>query len=430
MSGVDCPLRRVFTLRRPFDRYRPYTTPTQLAELRERARNLRGRKIIDLSLSPEAGSAASMLHSLQPAFQGLGLNAHWYSLCPDPSFFVVARKLHDALLGGLNRLTEADRKLYQQINDAAAREVDRLDAEILVVHDVELAGVASALANRPRALIWRSHGDLSEPGPEALGFVEPLLKSYTLLVLETPACRLPSIARGRQRFVAGAIDPLALKNQIISRDAARQRLTRLGIAADRPLMCQVARFDPWKNPLGVVDAYRRARADVPGLQLALVGAIATTEANVAEQTFEQVKSAVGDDPNVFLFGEVGAVTPTVNQLDVDAFQSGADVAVLLACREGWGAALTEAMWKYRPVVATDRPGPRAQIQDGKNGFLVDGADAGAERVVQLLRDPALAESLGQHAHETVKECFLLPRLVDDYLGLFEEALAERAKRVA
>lgn len=426
MSGVDCPLRRVFTLRRPFDRYRPYATPAQLAEVRERARKLRGLKIVEISLSPEAGSAAAMLHSLQPAFLGLGLDAHWYSLCPDPAFFRVARNIDDALLGGRHTLTRAEVDRFRQVSKAIAHEVDRLDAEILVVHDVAVAGVARALANRPRAVIWRSHRDLSEPGPDALAFVEPFLKAYDTLVLETPLCGLPGIPRARQRFVAGAIDPLALKNQIISRDAARQRLSNLGIAADRPLMCQIARFDPWKNPLGVVDAFRRARADLPGLQLALVGAIAPTEEQVADQSFQEVKAYVGDDPDVFLFAEVG----TVSQLDVDAFQSGADVVVLLARREGWGASLTEAMWKYRPVVATDRPGPRAQIEDGKNGFLVADEVGCAQRVVGILRDRQLAESLGQRAHQTVKERFLLPRLVDDYLGIFEAALASPAKRVA
>jgi len=426
MSGVDCPLRRVFTLRRSFDRYLPYTTTAQLAELRERARKVRGLKIVDLSLSPDAGSAAGMLHSLQPAFQGLGLDAHWYSLCPDPAFSETARKLDDAILGGADRMTPTDFERYRAVTVAAAREVDRLGADILVVHDVAVAGIAASLARRPRALIWRSHCDLSEPDPKALAFLEPLLKVYDTLVLETPACRLPGIPKSHQRFVPGAIDPLALKNQIISRDAARQRLTRLGIDADRPLICQIARFDPWKNPLGVVDAYRLARADVPDLQLALVGAVATTEETVAEQTFQEVKSYVGDDPRVFLFAEVGSVS----QLDVDAFQSGSDVSVLLAWREGWGTSLTEAMWKYRPVVATDRPGPRAQIEDGKNGFLVDDVAGCAERVVRILRDPQLAESLGRQAHQTVKERYLLPRLVDDYLGLFVAALATKAKRVA
>lgn len=426
MSGVACPLRRVFTLRRPFDRYRPYTTSAQLAQLLERARKLRGLKVVDLSLSPDAGSAAGMLHSLQPAFQGLGLDAHWYSLCPDPAFFQVARKLDDALLGAPYRLTPADLDRYRQVTEETAREVDRLSADILVVHDVAVAGVAGALGRRPRGLIWRSHRDLSEPGPDALAFVEPLLKAYDTLVLETPACRLPGIPTTRQRYVAGAIDPLALKNQIISRDAARQRLTRLGIAAEQPLMCQIARFDPWKNPIGVVDAYRLARADVPDLQLALVGATPSTEESVAEQTFQEVKAYVGDDPNVFLFGEVG----TVSQLDVDAFQSGADVVVLLACREGWGTSVTEAMWKYRPVVAADRPGPRVQITDGTNGFLVDDVPGCADRVTRLLRDRQLAESLGQQAHQTVKEHFLLPRLVDDYIGLFEAAVTTKAKRVA
>jgi len=426
MAGTACPLRRVFTVARSFDRYRSYATGQQFGEIRERARRLRGLKIVDLSPTADSEPASDLLGSLQPAFSGLGLDAQWYSLCPDPPFFAFVRALTDALWGGPTHLDLAKFDCFRSTSEACAREIDRLKPDILVVHGLGPLGVGQFLQTRPASLIWRAHLDLFDPEPSALAAIRPYLRSYDVLLLETLASQLPSVPHARQQFVPGAVDPLALRNQLIDRNAARARLPHLGIDPGRPLMCQVARLDPWKNPLGVVDAFRLARGEIPSLQLALVNTIKASEDPVVQKTVDEVRSTIAADPDIHLFASADQIRP----LDVDAVQSAAEVNVLLAIREGWGLPLTEAMWKHAAVVASCRPGPQAQIDDGENGYLVDSVTAGAERVVELVRDRQRAVALGNRAHQTVKDHFLLPRLVNDYLGIFEDSLAKTTRRAA
>jgi trehalose synthase len=427
MSSVGCPLRRVFTPARSFDRYRPYASSAQYDAVCDRARQLRHLRVVEVNSTPHGGGVATMLHSIIPVLAGLGLDAAWYSMCDEPGFFDLTKHLANLLQGADGRWTTDERDGYLGESQKLAAELDRLSADVLVIHDPQPAAAYELMSRRPSGgAIWRGHIDLHQPNLGALAFFEPLLQPYELVVLEVPADRLPTIPLRRQRFVPDAIDPLVPKNQLISREAARRAMARVGIDINDPVISQVARFDYWKDPIGVVEAYRQARLRIPGLQLALLGTFVAQDDPTAVAEYEKVKRFVGDDPQVHLYTD----PKVINQIVVNAFQTGSDAILQLSRREGFGIAATEAMWKFNAVIAGDVPGLRAQITDGVNGYLVTTCEAAADRIERMVQDRLLARRIGEAAHQTVGNHFLLPRLIDDWLGLFQEVVGQRAARAA
>lgn len=421
-------LRRVETSPRRFEAYRPYATDEQYDRIHQRARQLRGARIVEVNSTPSGGGVATLLVAVIPVLQGLGLDARWYSMGPLRRFFQVTRKLHDLLQGAPGALTTEETACYCQTNEQLATEIEALAPEVLLIHDPQPAAVPVYLRRRPPALIWRGHIDLSQPNPRALAFIEPILHRYDRLALEVADDRLLGIPLDRQRFIPDAIDPLTPKNQLITREAARRIMARVGVPRDVPVVTQVARFDPWKNPIGVVRAYRIARQSIPNLQLAMLGTFSAQDDPTAELVYQEVKRFVGDDPDVHLYTD----PRQIGDLEVNAFQTGSEAILQLSRREGFGIAATEAMWKGNVVIGGDVPGLRAQITDGVTGFLVDpdDVDGCAGRIVQLVRDRRLARTIGQQAHEHVRAHFLLPRLIDDWLGLYLDAMTHSLGRAA
>jgi trehalose synthase len=237
-----------------------------------------------------------------------------------------------------------------------------------------------------------------------------------------PGYVLPGLWPDRVRVIPPAIDPLSPKNRPRAPAEIDATLARLGVDPRRPLATQVSRFDSWKNPWQAVEAYRLARRAIPGLQLALLGVFSATDDPEAPRVYRSVRRLVGRDPDVHLFTDPGLIGPR----EVNAFQAGSAVVLQRSVREGFGLTVSEAMWKARPVVATPVGGITIQIRDGQSGFLVTGTEACAERMVRLARDPALAAAVGRAARRTVRDHFLLPRLLRDDLLLYGELVASEA----
>jgi trehalose synthase len=231
-----------------------------------------------------------------------------------------------------------------------------------------------------------------------------------------PEYVLPGVSSEQTRIVYPAIDPLATKNRALSMDDAKAILASLGIDPLRPLLTQVSRFDPWKNPWQVVDTYRLTKRAVPEVQLALVGTFAADDDPEAPKIYESIREYVGSDPDVHLFTD----PELVGALEVNAFQSASNVILQRSTREGFGLTVTEAMWKARPIVATPVGGITVQIVDGENGYLAESSDECSARVVEVLSHPELAERIGTAAQRSVRQRFLLPRLLDDDLQLYQE----------
>ena len=243
----------------------------------------------------------------------------------------------------------------------------------------------------------------------------PWIRSYDVAVYSMPEYVLPGLPCGQARVVHPAIDPGSPKNRPLAAQAASSILAGLGLDPGRPLVAQVSRFDPWQ----AIDAYRLAKREVPGLQLALVGVFSAKDDPEAPRVYRSVRDYAAGDPDIHLFTD----PQRVGQQEVNAFQSGSTVILQRSRREGFGLTVTKAMWKGRPVIGRPVAGIMAQIRDGKDGFLVEGTEECAARIAQLDTDPGLARAIGEQARRTVRERFLLPRLLLDDLTLYAEAAA-------
>jgi trehalose synthase len=403
---------------RPLTAYERLIPGALLHEVQTLATALRGRRVVHINATPQGGGVAEILHSLVPLLQSVGVDAHWYVLPPDDAFFEVTKQLHNWLQGAPGRVTARHKRTYQAYLERLAGQMRDLDADVWVVHDPQPLPLI-ALAPLKGRTIWRCHIDCSTPNGGVREYLLPWMRRYDRAVFSMPDYVLGPLPTEQVRIVHPAIDPLTAKNRRLSRSRARAILAGLGIDPLRPLVTQVSRFDPWKNPWQAIDAYRLAKREIPDLQLALVGVFSAQDDPEAPRIYEEVARYAAGEPDVHLFHDGSRL----GQREVNAFQTGSDVILQRSVREGFGLVVTEAMWKARPVVATPVGGITVQIEDGVNGFLCEDTAGCAERIVELLCDPRLMRAIQRAARATVRARFLVPRLLRDHLALYEELLS-------
>ena len=285
------------------------------------------------------------------------------------------------------------------------------DWDVVIVHDPQPAGMRQNAARASRRWIWRCHIDLSTPNPETLARMRAADRPAMTRASGTVSEYVPAgLNGGVVRICPPAIDPLSPKNMALSPEDAAFVCEQFGIDTDRPLICQVSRFDPWKDPIGVIDAYRMVKERVPDAQLALVGSMATDDPEGWEFFHQTFRHADGD-PDIKILNNLN----NVGAIEVNAFQSQADVCMQKSTREGFGLTVTEAQWKGRPMIGGDVGGIPLQITDGVSGFLVSSPEEAAQRTVEILEDPELAKRIGRAGKEHAREHFLTPRLLRDWL---------------
>jgi trehalose synthase len=297
-----------------------------------------------------------------------------------------------------------------------ARELSR-DWDVALVHDPQPAAVCGLVHEKARAWVWRCHIDVSSPNPATIDRLLPHVLPYDASLFHV-GDYVSAGMNGGVNVVPPAIDPLAPKNMALSHDDAVYVCGQFGIDADRPMLLQVSRFDPWKDPLGVIDAYRLVKEERPEVQLALVGSMASDDPE-GWDFYNSTLAHASDDPDIHIlnnFNNVGAI-------EVNAFQSLADVVIQKSTREGFGLTVSEALWKGRPFIGGDVGGIPLQVTDGSTGYLVSTVEDCAARCLDILSDPTHARDLGRAGREHVRTHFLMPRYLRDYLKLFREVLA-------
>jgi trehalose synthase len=382
--------------------------------VREAARRFEGARVLHLNTTSFGGGVAELLHAQLPLLRDLGVDAEWALLQGSEEFFHVTKAVHNALQGAEVVWTEKMRTVYRErVRYNAALLTEPFD--FVFVHDPQPAGILAALEEggpREGRWLWRCHIDLSSPFEPVWAFFEPLVDRFDAAIFTMEEFARPGIARPAIAFIPPSIDPLSHKNNDVTPDMVLGIVQHHGVDIDRPLMTQVSRFDPWKDPVGVVDAYRLVRHDVPSLQLLMVGSMADDDPEGAHY-LELTRAHVGSDPDVHLLTNLDGI----GDLEVNAFQRASDVVVQKSIREGFGLVVAEAMWKGRPVIGGNVGGIRLQIEDGRTGFLVDSVQACAERTTALLHDPDLRERLGENARKRVRERFLVLREIEDDLRL-------------
>jgi len=390
--------------------------PALAEEVRALAEPLKGLRVVHLSATSFGGGVSEILYTLVPLMKDAGLDVEWQVIYGREEFFNATKLMHNALQGNPQDLTPEQWSTWERYNEMNARELAG-GWDVCVVHDPQPAALFQLVPEKAAHWMWRCHIDLSTPNPATMERLLPVIRDYPVTFFHMEQY-VPEGLRGDVRVVPPAIDPLAPKNMALSPEDAAYVCRQFGIDVDRPLLCQVSRFDPWKDPLGVIDAYRKVKEEIPGVQLALVGSMASDDPEGWDFFNATVAHADGDEDIHILnnFNNVGAI-------EVNAFQSHADVVIQKSIREGFGLTVTEALWKARPFVGGDVGGIPLQVQNGLSGYLVSDVDTCAARCIDILRDPALGKALGRRGKEHVRERFLTPRYLRDYLRVFGEMMS-------
>jgi trehalose synthase len=384
------------------DDYEPLVGPETVDRLRKKLEAVRDLHIVNVSSTYYGGGVAEILSSLTLLMNAAGLRTGWRVVQGRPDFFSITKKMHNALQGGEINLTDLKMQIYEEVAFENAARL-HLDHDVVIVHDPQPLPLIRHFRKRA-PWIWRCHVDLSQPDQAMWDYIAPLIERYDAVVLSLPeyAQKLGT----PQRFIMPAINPFSTTNKDLSEAEIDERLSHYDIPTDVPLVVQISRFDKWKDPEGVIEAFEIARKDVD-CTLVLVGNTATDDPEGQEVFASLCRHA----------GERIRILSVQDSALVNALQRRAAVVLQKSLREGFGLTVAEAMWKGAAVIGGNVGGIKHQIQDGENGFLVNDIAEAAARIVTLVKDRSLRERLGRNARESVRRRFLMIRLLEDWLDI-------------
>jgi len=368
-----------------------------------KATALKDLHTVHVSSTFYGGGVAEMLTPLTLLMNTMGIETGWRMIQGTPDFFVCTKKLHNALQGADVELSEEEKHIYEQVTLENGMRIHMEDHDVVIVHDPQPLPLRCHVETRAPWL-WECHIDVSAPNPSAWSYLRDIIELYDAAVFSLP--EYAKELKSPQRFIMPAINPFSAKNRELTDREIQTCFAHYAVPTDRPLVVQVSRFDKWKDPAGVIDAFRLARKEVD-CTLVLLGNDALDDPE-GEVILETIHNSVDDRVVV-----VTADDPVL----VNALQRRAAVILQKSIREGFGLTVTEAMWKGAAVIGGNVGGIRRQIKDGENGFLVDTIPQAAERIVQLLKNSELRGKLGANARETVRKNYLMSRLAEDWIDL-------------
>ena len=391
--------RRVVTI----DDYESLVGVETVERIKKKARPLQNLHVTNVNSTYYGGGVSQLLSSMTLLMHSVGIKTGWRTIHGPPDFFTVTKKMHNALQGGEINLTERKVQIYEEVvYENSIR--NHIDHDVVIVHDPQPLPLINYYRRRG-PWIWRCHIDLTNRNRELWNYLAQFIEKYDAVILSsedyTQELETPQV------FFMPAIDPFSITNQEMSEDETEERLKHYGIPTDLPLVVQISRFDRWKDPEGVIQAFKLARKEV-NCTLVLLGNVATDDPE-GEEVYRSLLDN-REERIIILSRQDGAL--------VNALQRRAAVVLQKSIREGFGLTVAEAMWKRTPVIGGAVGGIRYQIDDGVNGFLVSSIEEAAGRIVQLVRDKDLAGQMGQKAREKVRQQFLLTRYLEQYLDLF------------
>jgi trehalose synthase len=385
--------------------YEPLVVAEVVRRIRDKAAKLKGLRIANFNSTYYGGGVAEIISSLTLLMNSLGLRAEWRVIQGSPDFFSIAKKMHNALQGGEIDLSKIKKEIFEQvIYENSVRNF--LDHDFIIVHDPQPLPLIEHYEKKCPWL-WRCHLDLSRPDAETWNYLRRWIDTYDAVILSCE--EFAQEMKPPQRVMMPAINPFTIKNRQLSDREMNERLAHYQIPIDLPLVVQVSRFDPWKDPKGVVKAFRLASKQIDA-RLVLLGNFATDDPE-GEEIFHSLCACRDERILILTSGDDTAL--------VNALQTRAAVVLQKSLREGFGLTVAEAMWKGTPVIGGNVGGIRYQIEEGANGFLVSSIEETAKRIVQLVNDKELRDEMGHKARETVRKNFLLTRYLEQYLDLFD-----------
>jgi trehalose synthase len=405
------------------DRYADHAGPTAIEQLRQLARPLTGLRVVHVNSTRQGGGVAEILVKLVPLMQELGMDTSWEVIEGNDDFFTCTKSFHNALQGKTVRIPDSLLRVYEEVNAHNAESLRPVleSADFVFIHDPQPAPLLSHFPERRGKWIWRCHIDLSHPYRPIWNYLRRFVAGYdaSIFSLEAFAPPMPHPVF----IIPPSIDPLSEKNLPLSAREVQKVLEGFKIDPERPMILQVSRFDRFKDPLGVIQAYQLATEFVPSLQLVLAGGGAVDDPE-GEVVLNEVREAAEDDPDIHVLSSGHYSERTIN-----ALQTGADIVLQKSLREGFGLTVTEAMWKGKPVIGGNTGGIRLQIVNHRTGFLVDTPEGAAMRIRYLLFDRPRMGEIGENARELVRQSFLNTRHLREYLTLMVALLYGLGDRI-
>jgi trehalose synthase len=366
----------------------------------------KGKTFLHVNSTRAGGGVAEILHRMIPLLNSLGIDARWEVIEGDQKFFDITKKIHNALQGNMENITEEMWEYYYEVNKRNAKNIN-LEADGVLIHDPQPAPLINFKKNGK--WIWRCHIDLSKPSPEVSNHLEPFCKKYDAIIFSVP--KFARAMATDEFIVPPSIDPLSEKNMELTEEEIKGVAEKFQIPLDRPILLQVSRFDRFKDPIGVIQTYRKVKK-YNDCVLVLAGSPATDDPE-GEAVLEEVREYAANDPDIHIL-----LLPPFSDKDINALQRMATVVFQKSLKEGFGLTVSEAMWKGKPVIGGAVGGIPLQIVHGITGFLIHSVDGAAFRTRQFLNNPLMAKRMGETGREYVRRNFLITRQMRDYLSLW------------
>jgi trehalose synthase len=394
------------------DEYAQVVGEAEIEEIKGFAEGLVGKSVCHINSTSFGGGVAEILHRMVPLMRDVGLNAEWRVIEGSDEFFRVTKAFHNGLQGMNIPLTGDMKRTYLSLNKKNAEEPN-LDHDLVVVHDCQPAAIVNYLQIRRGKWVWRCHIDLSHPNQQFIEFITPFVLKYDSLIFTMERFVQKPLKLAKTFIVPPSIDPLSVKNKPLPESLILSILDKYDVKAENPIVTQVARFDPWKDPLGVIDVYRMVKKKVADVQLLLIGSMAKDDPE-GWIYYEKTARHAEEDYDIHLLSDLNGV----GNVEVNAFQRASDVVLQKSIREGFGLSVTEALWKGVPVVGGNVGGIPLQIINGETGFLIGSVEEAAEKTLYFLEHLHEAKEMGRKGREHVLKNFLITRHLKDYLRLF------------
>ena len=393
--------------------YKGLMSPKDYSQILAQAKSLKGLRVLHVNTSTDGG-VGEILKTLVPLLQDVGIESEWVIFDKNNKFFKVSKELHNFLQGKKGDLTTEQKDLYLSVNERLAQVLNQRQFDILLIHDPQPAAAITFIPNRISS-IWRCHIDTSKTNVFVWNWFSKFLPKYDRYIFTLRKYIGKDLDYKKCRIIPPAIDPLSEKNDPLDKMASDRIVKKFGVDPAKPLVSQISRFDPWKDPWGVMDAYREAKKEISNLQLGLVGVFAPDDPE-AKEVVADLRKYAKSDPDIHILSNLDGV----GNLEVNGFQVASDAIIQKSTREGFGLTVSEGMWKGKPVIGGKAGGIVEQIVDGDTGFLVTTAHETAEKIVYLLKNPDAANKMGVRGKDRVRQHFLITRLLLDHLRLYDE----------
>ena len=405
-------LEVVETEKKLLDDYKDIVGREEIESIKKLALPLKGKRVVHINATSFGGGVAEILSALVPLMKDVGIEAEWQVIKGSDDFFNVTKAIHNGLQGMDVPFTEEMKEIFLK-NNQLNEKLFEGEYDFIVIHDPQPVAILNNHQEKIGKRIWRLHIDPTNAQEKIWQFIKPFIEKYDAAIFTLKEYVKDDLKLKNIAIIPPAIDPLSLKNMDLDQKEIENIVTKYKVDSNRPIITQVSRFDPWKDPLGVIDMYRIVKREIEDVQLVLIASMANDDPEGWEY-YEKTARHAGEDYDIHLLSNLNGV----GNLEVNAFQRASDVIIQKSLREGFGLVITEALWKGKPVVAGNVGGIPLQVDNRRTGYLVGDISECAERVIHLLKDSEIAKKMGISGKEYVRKNFLITRLLKDYLSLF------------